>query len=157
MSQAVDLNQGLSTPPRRKFRMLDSAESADEKGDDLSISSLDECDLLQAYALVQLHDADLSLHGWCERVTRDWKEGRSHWAVVRDARGYIHAVFRYVVNTTAVLSQQSDVTDLYAAGLAKRYALSAISLWSPNSTSGEADYQAMPSDWILAVANTSEL
>lgn len=137
--------------------MLDSAESAGEKADDLSISSLDERDLLQAYALVHLHDADLSLHGWCERVTRDWKEGRSHWAVVRDARGYIHGVFRYVINTTTLLSQQSDVTDLYAAGLAKRYALSAIRLWSPNSTSGEADYRAMPSDWILAVANTSEL
>lgn len=119
----------------RKFPRPDASESARREADDLSISSLGKSDLLQAFTLVQFHDAELTLDAWCGRVAADQKISRSHWALVRDRRGYIHAVFRYVTHSRAVLCEQSNVTDLYAAGLVKRYALAAIRAWSPNSAS----------------------
>ena len=119
--------------------MPDPSDSARREADDLSISSLGESDLLQAFTLVQFHDAELTLDAWCGRVAADQKISRAHWALVRDGRGYIHAVFRYVTHSSAVLCEQSNVTDFYAAGLAKRYALAAIRAWSSNSASMRAD------------------
>lgn len=156
MSQALDLNQGLQALPSGKLLMPDLSESDPKEAGDLSIAPLGESNLHQAYALVQLHDTDLTLRAWCGRVGEDWKEGRSHWAVVRDRRGYIHAVFRYGPRTSAELSQQSSVTDLYAAGLAKRQALAAIRAWSPDRVSTWPGDQTMPSDWLLVAAKTSE-
>ena len=135
--------------------MDDQRDARGPEAGGLKIADLEEQDLLQAYALIRLHESALSLGAWRCRVLRDREHRSAHWAVVRDLRGYMHAVFRYAVNECSIQGRRSVVTNIYAAGLARRYAVTAINSWISKVPEAPREHEVLPSGWILISANTS--
>jgi hypothetical protein len=137
--------------------MSSAPEAADKETNGLLVEPLTPQHLLQAYALVQLHDPTLSLHGWRMRVACDMDALVYRWAMVRDGRAYIHAVFRYRLSQSAIIEGDTPITDLYAAGLAKRHAMAAIKAWLVAPPREGRTYRIDPSAWLLVPANREKI
>lgn len=82
----------------------------------------------QAYALARLHDPTLTLHQWTGLV-RQWTRGQKRrWGVIgiKDARGYLHALFSYRLDNRLSGGKVLHVSDLIVAHLPGQAIYSAI-------------------------------